>query len=201
MRSRGERLIRRDRTMSDATVNDQAAPAAEKPGLRWGRIAVWAVVGLVLVFLALGLVNAFASQPTSGKAPDFTLTTFDGEQYRLSDLRGRVVVINFWASWCGPCEEEAPDLQAAWEAYRDEGVMFLGVDYVDSEEKALAYLERFGITYPNGPDLGTRISDLYNIKGVPETFIVNPEGEIVFFAMRPLTYEELSAEIEKALGR
>jgi len=188
--------------MSDTAVNEQTAPAAaEKRGLRWGRIVVWVVVGLVLIFLALGLINAFASQPTSGKAPDFTLTTFDGEQYTLSELRGRVVVINFWASWCGPCEEEAPDLQAAWEAYRDEGVMFLGVDYVDSEEKALAYIERFGITYPNGPDLGTRIANLYNIKGVPETFIVNPEGEIVFFAMRPLTYGELSAEIEKALGR
>lgn len=175
---------------------EREAPA---PGVRWGRIVAWGAVGLVLFFLGLGLIQAFKSQPTEGKAPDFTLTTYDGQTITLSDLRGQVVVINFWASWCAPCAEEADDLQRAWEEYRDQGVMFLGVDYVDSEAKALEYLERYSITYPNGPDLGTKISDAYHIRGVPETFIVNGEGEITFFAMAPLTYQQLSAEIEKAL--
>ena len=179
-----------------ATQTDEVT----KRSLRWGRVLVWGVVVVIIIFLALGLVQAFKAQPQEGRAPDFTLTLYGGGSYTLSELRGQVVVINFWASWCGPCAEEAPDLEAAWRAYRDQGVMFLGVNYVDSEEKALAYIERFDITYPNGPDLGTRISDAYRIRGVPETFIVDAEGNITFFAQRPLTYEELSLEIEKALG-
>lgn len=180
---------------------DQAATDRQEQarGIRWGRAVVWVIVGLVIVFLALGLIQAFSSQPTEGRAADFTLTTFDGETYTLSELRGQVVVINFWASWCAPCAEEADDLERAWQAYRDQGVMFLGIAYVDSEAKSLEYISRYGITYPNGPDLRTQISDLYNIRGVPETFIVNADGEITFFAMAPLTYAQLAAEIEKAL--
>ena len=109
-------------------------------------------------------------------------------------------MVNFWASWCAPCAEEAPDLQQAYENYRDQGVTFLGVAYVDSEAKATAYIEQYGITYPNGPDLRSEISDAYNIRGVPETFIVNRDGEIVFFAMEPLTYSRISAAIEQAMN-
>ncbi|HIP71854.1 MAG TPA: TlpA family protein disulfide reductase, partial [Anaerolineae bacterium] len=97
-------------------------------------------------------------QVDSGMAPDFTLTSFDGETITLSELRGQVVIINFWASWCPPCREEAPYLEATWRKYKDQGVVFIGVDYVDTETAALAYIEEFDITYFNGPDVGTRIS-------------------------------------------
>jgi cytochrome c biogenesis protein CcmG/thiol:disulfide interchange protein DsbE len=189
----------------DVTENvplENVEPAVPAPaaGIRWGRIVIWIVVALVLMFVALGLVNAFATQPQEGAAPDFTLETYGGESYTLSELRGQVVVVNFWASWCLPCAQEAPALEAVWQDYKDQGVMFLGVDYVDSEAQALEYLSDHGVTYPNGPDLGTRISDAYHIRGVPETFVVNAEGEVTFFAQQALTYEQLASEIDRALA-
>jgi cytochrome c biogenesis protein CcmG/thiol:disulfide interchange protein DsbE len=180
--------------------NFEPAEQASGSGIRWGRIAIWIVVALVLLFVALGLINAFATQPQEGRAPDFTLDTYGGETYTLSELRGQVVVVNFWASWCQPCASEAPALEATWQEYQDRGVVFLGVDYVDSEAQAQEYLAKYGVTYPNGPDLGTRISDAYRIRGVPETFIINADGEVTFFAQQALTYEQLSAEIDKALA-
>jgi len=183
--------------MSDQTVSlPEEVQLASK--LKLGRIVVWIVVGLILIFLALGLMKAFESQPTDGRAPDFTLETYDGQSITLSEQLGKVVVINFWASWCVPCAQEAPALEQAWQTYRDQDVLFLGVGYVDSEEKALAFIQKYGVSYPNGADLRSRISDAYNITGVPETFIVAPDGRITFFAQRPLSFEELSAEIEAA---
>ena len=164
------------------------------------RMAIWLVVAAVLSFLALGLVNSFKAQPQSGSAPEFTMTTFDGQAIKLADYHGKVVVINFWASWCIPCAEEASDLEATYDAYRDQKVTFIGIAYVDSEVKATAFLNEHGITYLNGPDLRTEISDAYHIKGVPETFVVSPAGKITFFAPRVMTQIELSAEIEKAMA-
>jgi cytochrome c biogenesis protein CcmG/thiol:disulfide interchange protein DsbE len=163
-------------------------------------LITWCVVALALIGLALVLARSSAAQPRSGPAPDFTLTSYDGETITLSGLRGQVVVINFWASWCDSCADEAPDLERAWHDYRDQGVVYVGVDYMDSDAEGRKFIERYGITYPNGPDLGNRISDMYRIAGTPETFIIDRQGEIVFFAVGPLSFEELSAEIEKLLG-
>jgi cytochrome c biogenesis protein CcmG/thiol:disulfide interchange protein DsbE len=106
------------------------------------------------------------------------------------------VVINFWASWCKPCEEEASLLEALWRKYRERGVIFVGVDYLDVPSAAMDYLRRFEITYPNGPDLGTRISRLYRVTGVPETFVVDPEGRVVFYKAAPIQPGELEAVLD-----
>ncbi len=160
----------------------------------------YVVVIAFLAFLGWGLVRAYQGPVEEGPAPDFTLTTFDGETIRLSDLRGQVVVINFWASWCPPCREEAPYLERTWRKYKDKGVMFIGVDYLDTEKKALEYLEEFDITYPNGPDIGTRIADAYRIKGVPETFFVDKQGNLRGVKIGPLRPPELDERIEALLN-
>jgi cytochrome c biogenesis protein CcmG/thiol:disulfide interchange protein DsbE len=178
---------------------EPAVPAPRRRGLSLGSIVLLVGIALTAVVFGLALIQRSQTQPTSGPAPDFTLTTLDGQTLRLSEQRGRVVVINFWASWCGPCRDEAPDLQAVWERYRDQGVLVLGIAYTDTESGARAFMAQYGQDYPNGLDLGTKISDQYNIQGVPETFIVRADGTISDFFIRPVRQAELSAAIERAL--
>ena len=160
-------------TEIDYEPGAQPLPLEKTPHARiWstgGRIlAIVGVMGL-LGLLGWGLYQVQKKPMEKGLAPDFTLTSFKGQTYTLSQLRGKVGIINFWASWCPPCREEAAYLEQTWRKYKDKGVIFIGVDYADAEKPALAYIKEFDITYFNGPDLGTRISQSYNIKGVPET--------------------------------
>jgi cytochrome c biogenesis protein CcmG/thiol:disulfide interchange protein DsbE len=112
-----------------------------------------------------------------------------------------VVVLNIWASWCKPCEQEAAHLQQAWELYEDRGdVLFLGLAYVDTERESLAYLERFDITYPNGPDLGTNIYTAFRARGVPETFVINKLGEVAAIKIGPFVdLAEITTMVDRLL--
>jgi cytochrome c biogenesis protein CcmG/thiol:disulfide interchange protein DsbE len=186
-------------------INDQPKiPTKEKMGRRLVfRLSIFLTFGLLIAFLALigwGLVRAQRGQVQSGQAPDFRLTTFDNRQIMLKDLRGKVVVLNFWASWCPPCRLEAPYLEQTWRKYKDKGVVFIGVDYVDTEQNALAYIKEFDITYFNGPDLGTRISQAYGIKGVPETYYIGKNGALHGVKIGPLESPELDEKINQLLG-
>jgi cytochrome c biogenesis protein CcmG/thiol:disulfide interchange protein DsbE len=164
---------------------------------QWRVILVWVVVIGILLVLGLGLTRTKQGPVGVGEdLPDFVLTTFDGEQIDTQSLRGKVVVINFWASWCKPCEQEAVELEQAYQSFKERDVVFLGVDYVDTETEALAYLSKFAITYPNGPDLRTQISQAFRIRGVPETYIVGKDGVLVDVKIGP--YMSL-AEIENAV--
>ena len=163
-------------------------------------LLAFALVLALLALLAWGLKKAQAGPVESGLAPDFSLTGIDGRKVTLSELRGQVVIINFWASWCPPCREEAAYLEQTWRKYQDQGVVFIGVDYVDTEKEALAYIQEFDITYINGPDIRTEISDAYNIKGVPETFYVSKSGELRGVHIGPLKAPELDQKIDELLA-
>ncbi len=166
----------------DFLQDDESEP--KKGGFRLNLGSLMLLAGIVVVVLIVGLALARQgqSQPTAGIAPDFSVTTFDGQPFTLSAQRGKVVILNFWASWCGPCRVEAPILERLWQDYRDRGVVVLGVTYADNERDSRAFIDAFNMTYPNAQDVGTVITkDRYHITGVPETFIIAPDGEIARF--------------------
>lgn len=161
--------------------------AAQSPGAKWSRVAAWGGLLVLLVVIGLGLIRTQEGPVRPGQdAPDFTLITFDGQEIDTAGLEGKVLVLNFWASWCKPCEQEAADLETAWRLYQSrDDIVFLGIDYVDTEPEAIAYLEKFDITYPNGPDLRTAISQSFRIRGVPETYIVSKDGILAHAQIGP----------------
>ncbi|MCB0117100.1 MAG: TlpA family protein disulfide reductase [Caldilineaceae bacterium] len=152
-----------------------------------GQAASVGVLLFFVAFLAIGLRREWVSdQRATGVAPDFEFTTFSGETMRLADLRGKGVVLNFWASWCLPCRTEAPLLETAWRRERDNGIVFIGLAYLDQEPAAKAFLAEFGVTYPTGPDLQSAAARRFRITGVPETFFIGPDGKIVSTVIGPI---------------
>lgn len=185
---------------------DAVTPPAPRRRLVLSQISVIVIVLLLIGLFAYGLLfRKETPRPASGTAPDFALTLFPdyqagfGEQVDLASLRGKVVVLNFWASWCDPCKEEAALLQSVAEAYADRGVVFIGADYLDQEPAALRYLQEFGITYANGPDLGSQIARRYRIQGVPETFFITADGTVDWFKIGPLSAAELQGCLDNLL--
>ena len=184
-------------------MTEETAAPTEGNAKSRGGIARWLILVIAIAFvavLAFGLMTGGDSRVEAGLAPDFTLTDFDGNTYRLADLQGDVVVVNFWATWCVSCVDEADDLERVWRNYADRGVRFLGVDYLDQEPLNLEWLERFDITYPNGPDIQGRIYNAYGVQGLPETFVINQEGEIAEVFVGAVTEAQLSAVIDRLLA-
>lgn len=178
---------------------------------RWRTAAVWLAVLALLALFAWGLANNTQTRPQVGSpAPDVQLHFYDGYTWAeaadptnvtLADLRGKVVVINFWASWCIPCLEEADELEALWQHYRDQDVVFLGVAYVDTEPKALDFLRQFNITYPNGPDLQSRITGEFFVKQVPETFVLDTAGNVAYVRPGAIFVDELTAVLDNLVSQ
>jgi cytochrome c biogenesis protein CcmG/thiol:disulfide interchange protein DsbE len=151
----------------------------------WAQIVIWGFLVGLLALVAFGLRRAQNPMATVGKTvPDFNLVFYNGYEYngktemKLSELQGKIVMVNIWASWCKPCEQEAPDLQQAWQFYKDNNdVVLVGVDYVDTPAGANEYLQKFNITFPNAPDLQSNISSILNRQmGVPETYFIDRKG-------------------------
>ena len=175
---------------------DAVIPASPIEKARPRQLPAWAIVlafAALVAFLALVAWGLNRTQQGSvqvgDSVPGFTLTGFDNKDYTTASLSGKVIVVNFWASWCKPCEQEAADMESAWKYYQsaNANVVFLGVDWVDTAPEAKNYLAKFGITYLNGPDLRTAISQIFRIKGVPETYILNKSGQLANVKIGPFT--------------
>ncbi|MCY3835145.1 MAG: TlpA disulfide reductase family protein [Anaerolineaceae bacterium] len=173
---------------------------------RWQR---WrgSLLGLSLFALLLGAIALQLwwddSQAVSvgSKAPHFRLETFHHGSIDTETLRGKVILVNFWGSWCTACHLEAEDLQRLWQRYRDEDVSFIGVAYLDTLHDASAYLKKYGIDYPTGLDTIQQITRQFQINGAPETFLIDRSGIIRYFQAGPIDTRALTRAIERAIAQ
>ena len=130
---------------------------------------------------AVGTPLSTTPSPRGGFfAPDFTLDTLDGEKAKLSDLRGKIVIVNFWATWCPPCRAETPALEKSYEQYRDSGVVILGVNLTneDSLKDITAFVQEYKLTYPILLDRDGSVNAVYRLQGIPSTYFINRKGVI-----------------------
>ncbi len=173
-----------------------------------GQVAAVAVVAALLGLLAWKLtqdesaVTAQLDQGGSPAAPEFTLERLDGKgDLDLASLRGKAVVLNFWASWCGPCKDETPLLQEGWKRWQGKDVVFVGVDVKDFRGDARGFLARYGVTYPNVYDGKGSTVGRYGVTGFPETYFVDAAGNVRYRIAGPVEdAAELDAGIERALA-
>lgn len=193
---------------TDTDMNADPGPSRHDD-LDDGRSSPWprrvAVLGIVIV---VGLLAAYGTRfgtdpavvdsPLIGQpAPDFDLPLLEGEGTRsLADLDGDIVIVNFWASWCVPCREEHPDLLAAAERYRDDGVTFLGIVYQDRPDAAIGFLDELGRGYEHVTDPDSRAAIDFGVFGIPETFFIDRDGTVVGKVQGVSDLDLLSRSIE-----
>jgi len=153
-------------------------------------IAILMIFTLIAGVLVIESSRAYAASELP-EAKKFTLGTLDGEtEVSLEDYAGKAVVINFWATWCGPCREEMPLLQKEWEKFQNENIEFIGIDVMDDKNLAAALIKEMGITYTNLHDASGKTSNEYGVIALPATFFINKEGFIAIKNYGPFLGKE-----------
>jgi peroxiredoxin len=149
-------------------------------------------LGIALTALLAGLaVNAAQAVQLTAPAPDFTLRAMSGPNVRLQELRGKVVMVNFWATWCGPCRQEMPHLNRLHEKYSRSGFVLLGLNVDDDPQNAAAVAAKLGIQFPVLLDTDKQVSDRYDLKAMPSTYLIDRDGKVRFMHRGYLSgYEE-----------
>ena len=146
---------------------------------------------LLSLFILVVSLSSIAQQAGKGltqlpdrpQAPDFVLADIDGNQYRLSDYRGQVVIINFWATWCPPCRAEMPSMQRAWQQLEKEGILMLGINVGEDEDTIFQFTANYPVEFPLLMDQDSRVINQWPVRGLPTTFVMSPEGKITYRAI------------------
>ena len=186
----------------EAGTEGSASPTAlaARRRRRWIALGVALALGVAFLVGVRAMDQIVASAPAPGKpAPDFTLPQLDGPPVRLADLRGRVVVLNFWASWCAPCREETPALKAFYQRYGDR-VAFYAVNVAEPVDTVRAFLAEFGATYPVLLDRDKAVYHRYRVTGYPETFWIDEEGIVRVHWRGPMTLDDMERLYQETLA-
>jgi cytochrome c biogenesis protein CcmG/thiol:disulfide interchange protein DsbE len=174
-----------------------------KRSLQVATLGVVAGLLALLIWKVVHQTKGAAAELAKGRnppAPHFALGRLDAKgKLSLASLRGKVVVLNFWASWCAPCKKEAPRLEAAWRRWRADGVVVVGVDANDFTGDARKFMRRFGLTYPNVHDGPGNVLPKYGVTGFPETYFVSRKGRLVDGVAGEISNDQLAAGIRRAL--
>lgn len=179
--------------------------AAERLGTRVPR--AWLVTGALLPLVLFGAWGAFLlADPPSGArvgttAPAFAAADLDGNPVRLADLRGRPVIVNFWASWCADCVEEFPLLATALDEHEADGLAVVGIVFRDNSEAARRFMARMGAAWPAAMDPGEEIAEAYGIYGPPETFFIDADGVVVARQFGALSGDDLDRHLSRLLAK
>jgi cytochrome c biogenesis protein CcmG/thiol:disulfide interchange protein DsbE len=194
------------RTRGSSRRTLHPAGAAERIGTRLPR--AWLIVAAVLPLLLLVAWGALLVSRDAGgrgasigtQAPDFAVADLDGNPVRLADLRGRPVIVNFWASWCGPCVDEFPVLQEAAREHGPDGLAIVGIVFRDNSEAARSFMSRIGASWPAAMDPGEDIAERYGIFGPPESFFIDADGMVVARQIGPLSRSDMERHLSGLLA-
>jgi peroxiredoxin len=162
------------------------------------RTVLSGILGIMLLASVLGM----ASRPplVGGPAPEIALPDLQGQEVKLSDLRGKVVLVNFWATWCKPCKEEMPAMQAAYDKLRDKGFVVLAVNELEDVKRVAEHIQTHGHTFPVVMDHNNRVANRYGVVGLPASFLVDPQGIVRERISGNLLTEQTITEMVKRYG-
>jgi cytochrome c biogenesis protein CcmG, thiol:disulfide interchange protein DsbE len=163
--------------------------------------AVLPLALLAVYAVMFGLRQAPAGPVVGTPAPDFSLADLDGRPLRLADLQGRPVIVNFWASWCGPCVEEFPLLKRAAAEHADEGLAVIGIVYQDNSESARAFMQRMDAAWPAAMDPGGKVAAAYGLFGAPQTYFIGRDGTLVGQSVGQFSAVQLDQQIAAIIGK